>query len=66
MRSSIKFLRPEQGIERLRSAREMLIDIHKTYRINSGTYRRAQEAINAPGSLAEALVDDWQYFWLKA
>jgi len=59
---SIRFLRPEQEIERLPSARRMLMDIHKTYPINSETYRRAQETISAIDSVAEALVGGRQYF----
>jgi len=61
----IGFLRPEQEIERLRSARGMLVDIRKAYPIDSDAYRRAGEAMAAIDSVAEVLVGDRQYFWLK-
>ncbi len=59
------FLRPEQAIERLRSAREMLIDVHKSYPMNSDAYRRAEEAMDAIDAVAEKGECDFVYFWLK-
>lgn len=57
------FLRPQEELEKLRPARDMLIAVHIHYPINCDAYRRAGEAIQAIDDLAEILVGDPRYFW---
>jgi glutamine phosphoribosylpyrophosphate amidotransferase len=56
------FLHPKQELEKLRSAREMLIAVHIHYPIHSDAYQRAGEALKAIDDLAEALSGDHGYF----
>lgn len=59
------FVDPEQKLEKLRPARQILKAIRTEYPINGDAYQRAGEAMKALDHVAEALVDDREYFRTK-
>lgn len=60
------FLRPELELEQLREARAMLVRLSTEYPINGDAYQRGRKAMEAIDDVAEVLVGDRQYFWLKS
>ena len=57
------FIHPEQELEKLRPARQMLVAVCTEYPIHSDAYRSASEAMKAIDDVAKALVGDPQFFW---
>lgn len=59
------FVSPEEKLEKLRPARQILIAIRTEYPINGEAYQWAGEAINALDHVAGALIGDREYFRTK-